>query len=342
MMVPLVLVVDVIILSIIGYFIRLLYRKYFPKSETDNNEESSSIQNEEEEISLLSDFNENEEEEIENNSATETSSREFPINASTLKASLFIAYSSYITVTGAVLTVLQPCVNGYFRDIPWISCSWDNSTYSSLIISGIFFLILYVLGIPAGFAALLYRYRKQLHAETPIAKAVEFLYEEFRPGMYYYELIWMARRLLLVMGIMLIPPESGWQFAFCSSVMAFSLFLQSICKPFVHRYDNFTEILASLSVFVLYGVSVVDVIEYNNNLVSNLFAIYFFIILLWLFFLTFSPILLVRFQWYRNLRNTSTANENDPVESNELVDLGSDGQTVESQGLDVVVNASQE
>lgn len=269
--------------------------------------------------------------------------RESPINASTLKAGLFIAYSSYIPITGAVLIVLQPCENGYFRDIPWIECSWDNSVYSSLVVSGIVFLMLYVVGIPLMFGLLLYRYRKHLHADTPIGKAVEFLYEEFRPAMYYYELVWMTRRLLLVMGIMLIPADSGWQFGFCAAVMGFSLFLQSVCQPFAHRYDNFAEIVASISVAIVYGVSVVDVLlEVNDNSLSNVFTVYFFTILVGLFFLTFSPLILSRFQWYKNFRNTNRNQEQTDSPSDELEDLGSEPAPDNSQTEDIRVEEESE
>ena len=281
MLVPLILIIEVIILSLLTYPLKVCIKKYFKKNNTNEKPNENTL--------LINvDESSNNERNLENNSTPSLYSIAF--NEETLKAVLFIAYTSYLYLVGGIFTILQPCTNGYFTQTPWIECSFDNSTYTYLIISAIFFGIIYVIGIPLLFGFLLYYYRDQIHSKTPIARAVNFLHQEYRPQMYYYELIWTLRRLLLVCGIFLIPQSSPYQFAFCFSVLSVGIFLQSICSPFKRRRDNFAEILASLSLITLYSVSNITVLlDTTYQGINDIFTIFFIIVLTGLFLETFYP-----------------------------------------------------
>ena len=231
----------------------------------------------------------------------------------TLKASLFIIYSGYLSLAGGVFTVLQPCTDGYMTAIPWIPCSFSDSIYSSFFIAAICFLVIYVIGVPVFFAFLLF-YAKRQNRKTSVpiddaasdtgseqapsevlqhnnlTQAVEFLCEEYREEMYYYEMIWIVRRLLLAASVTLIPASSPWQYGFSASVIGISIFLQALCRPFTKTLDNFSEMASSLLLLIFFSVSWVlqvptedSILAFQETctalLLATLFVLFFIIFL---------------------------------------------------------------
>ena len=299
MSIPVILVLVVVIFSLLGSCIHNLYAKY---RERRNKKQLDDVQAQGKTIMPT-------------------------LSTGTLKAAVFIAYSYYITLAGAVFAVLQPCGDGYLDTIPWLECTWDNSVYVSLFLSATLFLFLYVIGIPTIFALLLYRYRRHLRDDTKIGKAVSFLYEDFRQGMYYYELLWMLRRVLLVMGTILIPRDSIWRYTFCTGVLCIFLFLQTAFRPLAHSAANFAEVFTSLSILTMYGGSVMVAMsneseeEAGDSVYSNLFALFFLSILAVMFCWTFSPFFIEKIKCCKQRTDTEgTSDQSVPL----LDDFASD------------------
>jgi hypothetical protein len=189
--------------------------------------------------------------------ASLSSSSNLTVSESILRAVLFIAFASYISLTDEVLAVL-PCENGHMVKYPWVACSWEDGTYAWLILSASFFLLIYILGIPIVFTFLLIRYRPvedEQERQGSLAMSVKFLYEDYRVEMHYFEIVWMARRFLLVLAVTLIPAMSPWQATLALSVLIVSIFLQTLCRPFAKSSDNLAELLAALGLIFLYSMS---------------------------------------------------------------------------------------
>ena len=72
-------------------------------------------------------------------------------------AALFLLFASYFEVASVILSLFQPCDRGYMAAYPWQLCS--GSMYWGLVAAGAGFGLLYIVGLPALFAWLLYRRR---------------------------------------------------------------------------------------------------------------------------------------------------------------------------------------
>ncbi|HLD78728.1 MAG TPA: hypothetical protein VJB16_06895, partial [archaeon] len=126
--------------------------------------------------------------------------------AQVVQTSLFILYAVYFDVADAVLRVFTLCdpYDGEYMAPPysWVRC-WSYSSPNLLAAEGIVGLVVYVVGVPVLFAALLfYGRRVGIHKA---ARWYGFLFEGFRDGAYYYELVYVVRRLLLAGALALVP-----------------------------------------------------------------------------------------------------------------------------------------
>lgn len=73
----------------------------------------------------------------------------------------------------------------YLEEFPWIEFALSDAEYRPLLISSLCFLVLYVLGIPVLFSCLIFS-RNRSHVG-------EFLWENYKPQFFYFELIWLLR-----------------------------------------------------------------------------------------------------------------------------------------------------
>jgi len=233
--------------------------------------------------------------EIEPSNETQPQRKVKWVSASTIKAMLFISFSCYISLSIAVLTVMAPCENGYSATLPWLQCSWSNSTYVVLMVAAIFFLIVYVLGIPALYAVLLFYHKRQqllTQKASTWSTAIEFLCEEYRPKMYYYELVYVLRRLLLVVCVTIIPSTTIWQYGCAVSVIMISVLVQIFCRPFKCAHDNYIEIIGALVLAVCYSASwLLQCASFESApMFQSVATIVFFTTLLGIFVAIFVPL----------------------------------------------------
>ena len=106
-----------------------------------------------------------------------------PFYSRCIEASLFLCYSVLLGLTGTIVNVFacsSSTIDGseeasFMSTIPWVQCSLtQSSTWRHLVWSGLGFLVVYVVGIPALFGVLLYQTRK-LWLTPDKAKAGHFL-----------------------------------------------------------------------------------------------------------------------------------------------------------------------
>jgi hypothetical protein len=94
---------------------------------------------------------------------------------------LFLLSASYFELSNVVFETLRPCSHGHMVAFPYISCSWSESQFVSLVAISIAFLLLYTVGIPAFFGIIMRVNRRRILAGDPnIESRVGFLYESYK------------------------------------------------------------------------------------------------------------------------------------------------------------------
>eukprot|EP01048_Picozoa_sp_COSAG05_P010327 COSAG05_NODE_900_length_6670_cov_2.425963_2_plen_1627_part_00 len=179
-----------------------------------------------------------------------------------------------------------------------VACE-GSAVHALFLLFAVITTIIYPVGIPVSFLALLYRDKlkatKQYTAKTAdTAKGVrstsrisrmrrgsvemltasstgpssmEFLRRDFKADCYYYECIALFEKLLLIGLLIFISQGSSFQ-AFVGGIIAFVFFaIQARMWPYVHREDNVLKALSQATMFVTLFVSVIlrtDLDERND------------------------------------------------------------------------------
>ncbi|KAL3930332.1 MAG: hypothetical protein SGPRY_001582 [Prymnesium sp.] len=110
-------------------------------------------------------------------------------------------------------------------------------------------IVLYPLSLLILTGALLLKARISIIAErpTPLSTAISFLHREYKPHMYWWELVEMLRRFVLV-GLMVLYQDTMMQLILATLLSAMFLLLQVQASPYRKGEDDF---LASVSSFCL-------------------------------------------------------------------------------------------
>ena len=159
--------------------------------------------------------------------------------------------------------MLKPCDNGYMTEYQWIPCSFDNGQYLSFIILACVALVIWVVGLPLFFMIMLWRYRRAIAAEHQRAHIIGFLYEPYRHQRYWWEMVWISRRLLLVIFINLIPDLNPFQVTSIVGTLCLFIILQQWHHPYKLEVENvmslvtaFVELITFISGIYIAGANV--------------------------------------------------------------------------------------
>jgi uncharacterized membrane protein YjfL (UPF0719 family) len=159
---------------------------------------------------------------------------------------LFLLSASYFELSNGILEILKPCSKGYMANFQWIPCSFDDSAYKSLYISAIFFFVLYTIGIPAFFGAIMFRNRRRILAGDPNLEAkYGFLYESYRQKVFWFELVWFVRRILLSIAVSVFASTSPFQLGLIFVLLQGSLILHRYVKPFYSNIASTMDLVAT-------------------------------------------------------------------------------------------------
>lgn len=171
---------------------------------------------------------------------------------------LFVFFASHFELSNVILMHLRPCEEGYMAVHPWIACSWrstESPQYVVLLGMSYTFLVLYVVGIPALFAFLLWRYRTSIRdLDEKVEHRMGFLYETYKRDVFYFEAIWLLRRILLSLSLALLGPASGFRTAAIALVLLASLFVQQGFKPFQSSFVNTLETISTTTLLYSFVV----------------------------------------------------------------------------------------
>eukprot|EP01132_Coremiostelium_polycephalum_P007667 gene7667-9434_t len=145
---------------------------------------------------------------------------------------------------------------------PWIKCK-NNSYYDKIFALTILGTIFYVIGIPVLFAALLYYYRRRLE-DSKVLLLVGSIYIDYRKSVFWYELIAVARRLLMAVSLALIDPKSSFSVFVVLLVIGASIISQINFRPFIYKISNTAELLGN-SVLLFSYVCVLILSSLGSN-----------------------------------------------------------------------------
>jgi len=113
---------------------------------------------------------------------------------------------------------------------------------------------IYPIGLPVAYITLLLTARANLIAskKTPLTHALRFLHSEYKPEFFWWELVEVLRRFLLVGVAVLISPGSLVQLIFGSLTSSLFLVLQVQAAPFKSKVDASLALMTSTSLVILF------------------------------------------------------------------------------------------
>lgn len=191
-----------------------------------------------------------------------------------IKTVIFVLYVGYFELTNQILAVfncahwdlpdLSETVRSglgqavlsqtYMEEKPWIMCDLSDPMYRSLFIQAVLFSIVYVVGIPLCYAFLLWRNRKRiLHGEH--IPWLAFLFEDYKTPLFWFELLWMGRRVLISLFVVVISRSDPFQPFFVVLILSASLAIEMHLRPFKDKMENALEALVLITLLGSYGGS---------------------------------------------------------------------------------------
>jgi len=93
------------------------------------------------------------------------------------------------------------------------------------------------------------------HLKKQVEGWLGFLYESYRTDMYWFEMIWIGRRLAVSVAGFVIPSENLLQNRFIMSILVISLTRQWIVWPFQTDLEKIMEGLALGVLIITFGSS---------------------------------------------------------------------------------------
>jgi hypothetical protein len=195
-----------------------------------------------------------------------------------IKSCLFIFYVGYFDLTNSIFSVfncvepydkvdtlnLTGCTHpvvSYMEDKPWIYCSFVadvNTKYPAMFVTACVFLLVYVIGVPLLFAFLIYKNRRiigpsEKHLDGGHVPYMSFLYDDYKSSFYWFELLWMGRRVLLSIAVILLKEGNPFQPFLVVLILSLSVAIELHLQPFRDRVENFLEICVLITLLYSYS-----------------------------------------------------------------------------------------
>jgi hypothetical protein len=113
---------------------------------------------------------------------------------------------------------------------------------------------MYPVGLLIITGALLFHERRAIRARrsTLLSESIRFLYDEYEPWAFWWELLEMVRRLVLVGVMVLVSRGSVTQLVIATVLCAVYLLLQTEASPFEDLGDNFLASSCSFALVVFF------------------------------------------------------------------------------------------
>jgi len=97
---------------------------------------------------------------------------------------------------------------------------------------------------------------------------LDFFFESYRTEVFWFELVWIARRLALALAISIIPHEDAFHGFTIALTLLVSMAIQQAVVPFRHNVENVME-QVSLMVLLLTFISITQLIFLEDGQLSK-------------------------------------------------------------------------
>jgi hypothetical protein len=249
------------------------------------------------------------------------STKRIPLHFQLITTALFLLYTVHFRLSVLVLKKFEPCQDGYMAQYLWIPCDFRyqifshcyflsnvihrDSNFAILIALAIFFLFFFTLGIPLLFCFLLYYARNDIrsHHDERVRDWMGFLYKSFRAHLFYFEVIWLLRRILLVIALTIIPEQSAFSSIAVSMLLLGFLILHCWLKPCRSYVENLLEgisLFALLITVICHLIVQSCTVETTDKLVSMVFVMNGCVVCLFVGLLIW-PVMFVVLGWIRDI-----------------------------------------
>ncbi|CAN0170750.1 unnamed protein product, partial [Ectocarpus sp. 4 AP-2014] len=183
---------------------------------------------------------------------------------------LFLVYSSVSSVVFQTYACDQLDGGGeYLRADYRIEC--DSSKHQGFRVYAGFMILLYPVGIPALYGALLFRARDVLEKDPdsredpPRVVSISSLWKPYRPAVYYYEVIECGRRILLTGLVVFIYPNTAAQIAITLIMTVVFAVLSEAIRPYAQAWDTWVSRVSHAVVFMSVYVALLLKVDVSNE-----------------------------------------------------------------------------
>ena len=135
------------------------------------------------------------------------------------------------------------------------SINCNSASYSTFAAFAGLMLVVYPLGIPLMYSWLLVQKKEKIKKEVRVREAdedligIEFLFDNYRPECWYFEIVVTVLRLMMTGVLGLIEPGSATQLS-CGMMMAIvGMLVSSWYMPFLEKRDNVLSTLSYVQIF---------------------------------------------------------------------------------------------
>ena len=173
---------------------------------------------------------------------------------SSLRAAIFISFCVIPSVTRSLFLAFQ-CESFGFDDTTSpsetkshltasinVECSSDE--HGRFVALASVFIVIWPVGMPLLYAVLLHRCRRAVREHQPsgLSRATHFLWKEYHDAYFWWELVELAKKLVLTNVLLLVDLENGQdkflRLVFGLMICCIGLTLQLIARPFRRPSDN--------------------------------------------------------------------------------------------------------
>jgi hypothetical protein len=188
-----------------------------------------------------------------------------------LLAFTFLIYSPVSTVVFQTFACdyLEGTQSNWLRADYSISC--ESHTYKAYRVYGVFMILLFPLGIPALYSALLWKHRERVvntdndqRDDDVTLNSTRFLWSPYRSEVYWWEVVECIRRLLLAGFLVFILPGSPGQAAVSCVFAILSMVAFGYYRPFLSALDTRNYWLGCVILFLSMFVALLLKVRYGG------------------------------------------------------------------------------
>ncbi|KNC51618.1 uncharacterized protein AMSG_12078 [Thecamonas trahens ATCC 50062] len=168
-----------------------------------------------------------------------------------------ILYMVYFPVLGIYLSLFSCDSSGvpgdgdlYMRAAPWIRCSRQEHDYVRMAWWGTGAMIVYTIALFYAHGVVFYAAQTGALDSLAVRTKYSILYESFRPGAWWFEMFFTARRIFVTVVLSITAPTSSFGPLAVVSVLGAELALQGWWAPFSTSLVNLAELVSLVSLIV--------------------------------------------------------------------------------------------